>query len=314
LRLIQIGCVQNNKEFQQNKIVGEFDMDRGYSRLQWAARVSLVLLAVFCISTLGMARQDVLDKTKDVIIDKPVEGVKDVFDNDDDSYRNSDSHNNSCQICPSKEKPKAEACPEACPAPCGSEPQGTAESPIPVTIDDLRHHGECYYGKTVTVDGKLDDTYSDTAFTIKGHGHEVLVISEAPMCSSVVPLKGEVTEGKPIRVTAVVEPYDESKLCSLGLEGLEKHLAKSPVLMIKQEETAKVEAPPPIIEPPAPAPAPMPEAQAAPAPEPAPAPPEVAVVIEEKALPRTGSEIPLLGLGGLFALGVAFAIRRFRTE
>jgi hypothetical protein len=302
-----------SKEFQQNKIVGELDMDRGYSRLQWAARVSLVLLAVFCISTMGMARQDILDKTKDVIIDKPVEGVQNVFD-DDNNYREkpSDNQHNSCApSCPSKEKPKAEPCPEACPAPCGAEPQGTAESPIPVTIDDLRHHGECYYGKTVTVDGKLDDTYSDTAFTIKGHGHEVLVISEAPMCSSVVPLKGEVTEGKPIRVTAVVEPYDESKLCSMGLQGLEKHLAKSPLLMIKQAETAKVEAPPPIIEPPAPAP--MPEAQAAP-PEPAPAPPEEIAVIEEKALPRTGSDIPLLGLGGLFALGTAFAIRRFRTE
>jgi LPXTG-motif cell wall-anchored protein len=81
--------------------------------------------------------------------------------------------------------------------------------------------------------------------------------------------------------------------------------------MIKQSETAKVEAPPPIIQPPAPAP--MPEAQAAP-PEPAPAPPEEIAVIEEKALPRTGSDIPLLGLGGLFALGAAFAIRRFRTE
>jgi hypothetical protein len=297
-------------------------MERGYSRLQWAARVSLVLLAVFCISTLGIARQDVLEKAKDVIIDKPAEGVKSVFDDDDNNYREkpSDNQYNSCgqtTSCPSKEKPKAEACPareaEACPAPCGSEPQGTAESPIPVTIDDLRHHGECYYGKTVTVDGKLDDTYSDHAFTIKGHGHEVLVISEAPMCSSVVPLKGEATEGKPVRVTAVVEPYDESKLCSLGLEGLEKHLAKSPLLMIKNVETAKVEAPPPIIEPPAPAPAPMPEAQAAPAPAP-PAPPEEIAVIEEKPLPRTASDVPLLGIGGLFALGVAFAVRRFRTE
>src|SRR5262245_36298908 len=117
-------------------------MDRGYSRLQWTARVGLVLLAVFSISTLGMARQDVLDKTKDVIIDKPVEGVQSVFDNDDNNYREkpSDNHYNSCApACPSKEKPKAEACPapktETCPATCGSEPQGTAESPIPVTID-----------------------------------------------------------------------------------------------------------------------------------------------------------------------------------
>jgi hypothetical protein len=284
-------------------------MERGYSRLQWAARVGLVLLAVLCISTMGMARQqDVLEKSKDVIIDKPAEGVKSVFDNDDNNNR-SDNQYNSCG-CPSREKPsEAPACPSeekpACPTIC--ESQGTADNPLPVTIDDLRHHGECYYGKTVTVEGKLDDTYSDTAFTIKGHGHEVLVISEAPMCSSVVPLKGEVKEGKPIRVTAVVEPYDESKLCSIGLQGLEKHLAKSPLLMIKQVETAKVEAPPPIIEPPAPAPAPMPEAQAAPAP--APAPP-----VEEKALPRTASEVPLLGIGGLFALGAAFAIRRFRTE
>src|SRR5262249_26063051 len=176
----------------------------------------------------------------------------------------------------------------------------TAENPLPVTIDDLRHHGECYYGKTVTTEGKLDDTYSDSAFTIKGHGHEILVISEAPMCDSVVPLKGEVTEGKPVRVTGVVEPYDESKLCSLGLQGFEKNLAKGPVRMLKKKKRAKVGAPQQIMDPPAPAPAPMPEAQAAPAP--APAPP-----VEQKALPRTASEVPLLGIGGLFALGVAFA-------
>jgi hypothetical protein len=180
---------------------------------------------------------------------------------------------------------------------------------LPVTIDDLRHHGECYYGKTVTVDGKLDDTYSDNAFTIKGHGHEVLVISEAPMCESVVPLKGEAKEGKPVRITAVVEPFDESKLCTLGLEGVEKHLSKSPILMIKKTETAKAEEPTTvaIIQVPAPPPPPMPEAQAAPAP--APAPP-----VEQKALPRTASEVPLLGIGGLFALGAALAVRRFRTE
>src|SRR5262245_45873386 len=235
-------------------------MERGYSRLKWAARVSLVLLAVFCISTMGMARQqDVLEKSKDVTIDKPAEQVKSGFDNDENShtsatqYNTSDTQYNSCG-CPSREKP---ACPSeekpACPAMC--ESQGTAENPLPVTIDDLRHHGECYYGKTVTTEGKLDDTYSDSAFTIKGHGHEILVISEAPMCDSVVPLKGEVTEGKPVRVTGVVEPYDESKLCSLGLQGLEKHLAKSPVLMVKKTETAKVAEPTvAIIQLPAPAP------------------------------------------------------------
>jgi len=295
-------------------------MDRGYSRLQWTARVGLVLLAVFSISTLGMARQDILDKTKDVIIDKPAEGVKNVFDDDDNNYREkpSDTQYNSCgptySGCPRREKPsEAPACPskeaEACPTICAS--QGTAENPLPVTIDDLRHHGECYYGKTVTVEGKIDDTYSDNAFTIKGHGHEVLVISDSGMCDSVVPLKGEVKEGKPVRVTAVVEPYDESKLCASGLQGLEKHLAKSPVLMVKKTETAKVEEPTiAIIETPAPPPAPMPEAQAAPAPEPAPAPPKETAA----ALPKTASEIPLLGIGGLFALGVAFTIRRFRTE
>jgi hypothetical protein len=300
-----------SKEFQQNKIVGDLDMDR-YSRLQWTARVGLVLLAVFCISTLGMARQDILDKSKDVIIDKPAEGVKNVFDDDDNNYREKpgDSQYNSCGqtvYCPSKEKP---ACPSEekreCPATCAS--QGTPENPLPVTIDDLRHHGECYYGKTVTTEGKIDDTYSDNAFTIKGHGHEVLVISDSGMCDSVVPLKGEVKEGKPVRITAVVEPFDESKLCTLGLEGVEKHLSKSPMLMVKKTETAKVEEPTTVavIEMPAPAPPPMPEA--APAPEPAPAPPA------KTELPRTASDVPLVGIGGLFALGVAFAVRRFRTE
>src|SRR5262245_11016972 len=90
-------------------------MDRGYSRLQWTARVGLVLLAVFSISTMGMARQDILDKTKDVVIDKPAEGVQNVFD-DDNNYRQkpSDNQYNSCGQagCPSREKPsEAPACP-----------------------------------------------------------------------------------------------------------------------------------------------------------------------------------------------------------
>jgi len=284
-------------------------MDR-YSRLQWTARVGLVLLAVFCISTLGMARQDILDKSKDVIIDKPAEGVKNVFDDDDNNYREkpSDSQYNSCG-CPSKEKPAcpSEEKPSNCPATCAS--QGTPENPLPVTIDDLRHHGECYYGKTVTTEGKIDDTYSDNAFTIKGHGHEVLVISDSAMCDSVVPLKGEVKEGKPVRITAVVEPFDESKLCTYGLQGLEKHLAKSPMLMVKKTETAKVEEPAvAMIETPTPPAPPMPQVEAAPAPEPAPAPPAKAE------LPRTASHVPLVGISGLFALGVAFAMRRVRTE
>ena len=134
------------------------------------------------------------------------------------------------------------------------------------------------------------------------------------MCDSVTPLKGEAAEGKPIRVTGVVEPYDESKLeCAYGvnLEGREKHLSKSPILMIKKPQTAKLEETVIIVLPP-PAPAPMPEAEAAPAPEPAP--PAPPAVTEHKALPRTAGEIPLLGIGGLFALGAAFVIRRFRTE
>lgn len=289
-------------------------MDRGYSRLQWTARVGLVLLAVFSISTMGMARQDILDKTKDVVIDKPVEGVQNVFDDDNNNTYRSDSQYNSCgqYTCPSKEAREKPTCPSEekaseCPAMC--ESQGTPDNPLQVTIDDLRHHGECYYGKTVTTEGKIDDIYSDNAFTIKGHGHEVLVLSDSGMCDSVVPLKGEVKEGKPVRVTAVVEPYDESKLCAAGLQGLEKHLAKSPMLVIKKTETAKVEEP--IIETPPP-PAPMPQAEAAP--PPAPAPPETAVVIEEKALPKTASDIPLLPIGGLFALGAALTIRRFRSE
>jgi len=150
-------------------------MDRGYSRLQWAVRVSLVFFAVFSISTMGMARQDIPEKSKDVIIDKPAEGVKSVFDNDDNNGQYNSCGQATYTGCPSMEKPKeAEACPApekpACPATCGSEPQSTAESPLPVTNDDLRHHADCYYGKTVTVDGKLDDIYTDKAFTIKGHG------------------------------------------------------------------------------------------------------------------------------------------------
>jgi len=49
-----------------------------------AVRWIVMLVAIFSLSTIGMAQQDFLDDTKDVIIDEPADKVEDVFDTDDD--------------------------------------------------------------------------------------------------------------------------------------------------------------------------------------------------------------------------------------
>jgi hypothetical protein len=47
-----------------------------------AMRLFLLLVAVLCLSTVGMAQDDTLDKTKDILVDEPADKVEDVFDPD----------------------------------------------------------------------------------------------------------------------------------------------------------------------------------------------------------------------------------------
>jgi len=56
-----------------------------------AARWIIVLLAVLCLSNYGVAQQDLLDDTKDVIIDEPADKTEDVFDQTEDVFDDDDN-------------------------------------------------------------------------------------------------------------------------------------------------------------------------------------------------------------------------------
>ena len=258
-------------------------------------RLTLVLIAILCLSTAGMARQDSpLDKTKDILIDNPNQ----------------------------RQKPAATQT-----GPCRqsmiSDP-GTAGSPIVVSMEELQTNPESYYGKTVTVDGELHRTFTDKVFTIEDDGflkdHDVLVISTVPKSEAVVALEDSLEDGKNVRVTGVVRPYDRGKLeCAFGplhLESREGHsFTKNPVLIIDRTQSAKAEPPvqrekpTPVPEAAAPEPEPTPEPAATPEEPAAPAPAAV-----EEPLPKTAGELPLLALAGLLSLCAAFAMQHYRVD
>jgi hypothetical protein len=286
-----------------------------------ATRFFLLLISVFCLSTLGMAQDDALDKTKDVIIDQPADKVEDVFDEDtyddlddndydndrddmDDVYREKTSPSGSCAVkehteCIEREKPTpADACPHtecierekpsACEMAvnrCAAE--GTSERPLEVELRDLHDHPEEYYGKTVTVRAEVDDTFNANTFTIQDDGYESMVIKRGAACDKVEILEDkEWKDGLELRVTGVVEPFDRDKLeCAYGPLDMESKdgdlFTRSPILIVSETPKTAELAPPPVITHEEPAPI----VEAAP-PEPLPAPEEeVAVaVIEEPAI------------------------------
>jgi hypothetical protein len=309
-----------------------------------AAKFILVLIVVLSLSTFTMARQeDVLDDTKDVIIDKPADKVEDVFDDEDDDdqpYRQKPSEASPCLHDDQtyREKPsETSGCrqaedqtyrekPSACRQAMLGEP-GTAANPILVTMEELEKNPEAYYGKTVTVEGEMHRIFSDKVFTIEDDGFwrdkDVLVVSTAPMSDVVKPLADSIDPGEDVQVTGVVQPYDRAKLeCAYGplhLESREGHsFTKNPVLIIDRREPPQSAAiieleVPAAPEPQAAAPMPAPPEPAPAAPAPAPAPAPVAQAMPQE-LPKTASELPLLGISGLLALCIAFVMRRSLTN
>jgi hypothetical protein len=309
-----------------------------------ATRLFLLLISVFCLSTVGMAQDDALDKTKDVIIDQPADKVEDVFDedtydddlddNDYDNDREKPSSADACTMkehhteCIEREKPTpADACPQTeCierekPSACERVAnrcavEGTSERPLEVELRDLYDHPEEYYGKTVTVKAEVDDTFNQNTFTIQDDGYESMVIKRGAACDKVqVTEDREWEDGTDLTVTGVVEPFDRDKLeCAFGPLEMERKegdlFTRSPVLIVSETPKAAALPPPP---------EPEPIVEAAP-PEPLPAPEEeVAIaVIEEpvieppQALPRTASGLPLAGIAGLFSLLAAAGFGFYR--
>jgi hypothetical protein len=300
-----------------------------------AMRLFLLLVSVLCLSTFGMAQD-----AKDILIDEPADKVEDVFDEDtyddlDDDYddhksmeetdREKPSPNDACIVkesCPSeatereKPTPHSGCIKEEAASPCAAV--GTSENPLVVELRELYDHPEEYYGKTVTVEAEIDDTFNENVFTVQDNGYENMVIKTGPACSAVELLKDdEWKDGRPIRVTGVVEPYDRAKLeCDLGPLDMERkegdQFTKAPVLIIRAPQTAQL-APPPVF-------TPEPEIiSEAPAP---PEEPEVAIAIIEEpvfeapeepvALPRTASGLPLAGIAGLLSLFAAAGFRFYR--
>jgi hypothetical protein len=135
----------------------------------------------------------------------------------------------------------------------GTRHNRSFDEPIIVSMKELEKHPQDYYGKTVTVDGELHRTFTDNMFTIDDGGffrdQDILVISAVPKAEAVVPLEGSLKEGKDVRVTGVVQPYDRGKLeCAYGplhLESREGYFfTKNPVLIIDGTRAAELEIPP----------------------------------------------------------------------
>ena len=189
----------------------------------------------------------------------------------------------------------------------------SAKTPIPVLMGELQKNPENYYGKTVTVDGELHRTFTETVFTIEGDGFfrdkDILVVGNVPKAEAAIPLEHSLEDGKEVRVTGLVQPYDRGRLeCAYGplhLESREGHsFTKNPVLIVERAEP-KIEIPSAQLEKPM-LPAPLPEPEAV---IPAPAQEETTVAAAEPAkmpesLPRTAGHLPMLAVAGLLALYV----------
>jgi hypothetical protein len=268
------------------------------------SRSIFVLIAILCVSSVGIAKQeDILDKTKDVIIDEPADKIEDFFDDESDNQETDDNLD--------REQHQRAADPRA--NECRQEIIARAAdsgSPIVVTMEELQENPSAYYGKTVTVEGEMHRTFTDHVFTIEDDGfwsdHDVLIISTVPKSDAVVALEDSIESGTDVRVTGLVEPYDRGKLeCAYGplrLESREGHsFTKNPVLVVERSRPVQAvqrEKPAPPLE--------VPEPQPAPEPAPAPAP--------MPSLPKTAGELPLLALAGLLALSAAFVMRRHRVS
>ena len=126
--------------------------------------------------------------------------------------------------------------------------EDSRNNPIVVSIKQLERVPEQYYGKTVTVAGELHRDFTDNIFTIKGSGvrdKDILVVSTVSRAETVVPLENSLQEGKEVRITGVIQPYDRGRLeCAYGplqVESREGHsFTKNPVLIIDKTQATSV--------------------------------------------------------------------------
>ena len=108
-----------------------------------ATRFFLLLIAVFCLSTVGVAQDDALDKTKDVIIDEPADKVEDVFDEDTYDDLDDDDYDRDRDMDSDREKPSpADACTVKEHAECPGK-DIEREKPSPADACVVKEHTEC---------------------------------------------------------------------------------------------------------------------------------------------------------------------------
>jgi hypothetical protein len=108
-----------------------------------------------------------------------------------------------------------------------------SENPAIVSIEELRTHGDTYYGTAVTVDGEVHRAFTDKVLTIEDKSFfkedpDVLVIATMAASEAVIPLDHAFEKGKKVRVTGIVQPYDRGKLeCAFGPLHLESRKGHS---------------------------------------------------------------------------------------
>jgi hypothetical protein len=118
-----------------------------------------------------------------------------------------------------------------------------ADSPIVVSMQELRDNAERYYGKTVRVEGEMHRIFTDKVFTIEGgdrpNDFDVLIVGNVSKDEAVKPMEGSTAPDQDVQVTGVVAPYDRGQLeCAYGPLNVDTHegrsFTKSPVLIVEK--------------------------------------------------------------------------------
>jgi hypothetical protein len=198
---------------------------------------------------------------------------------------------------------------------CGTTQTTIAAGPaVAAKLDTVLNHPDDYFGKTVTVEGEMHRTFSDQVFSIEDddflRDDDLLIITTSSKSEVVVPVKDSIEEGKDVRVTGVIQPFNRTEMeCKYGplqIESRASHYKEgSPVMIIERSKLATLDS--------------SEREKPSPAREVEPIPAPVAGELETKSpeeteLPRTGSELPLIFFSGVLSILAASGIRLLRRQ
>jgi hypothetical protein len=149
-------------------------------------------------------------------------------------------------------------------------------------VADVAKHPDQYMGKDVTVEWKIDRVYSPTTIGLEKDEHHLLVVAVPPAVLS----KDQMKKDDPFTATGKIRNFDRAQLereygsIDFGNTPLDKFKDK-PVLVVTRGRSARLGQQP---------------------------------AASPKALPRTASSLPALGLAGLLCVMLGFGIPLLRRS